>query len=80
MYIVQIAWLYIILMISLTENSVIAGVLTFAFFGLGPSVLLWWMSGSRIRRQRRKAASSVAEQVADQANRADTQTHEDNLH
>ena len=62
MYIVAIAWLYVALMMALTEASLVAGVLTFVFYGLLPCALLLWLVGTPQRRRLRQ----VAEQQLDQ--------------
>ncbi|MBS1190234.1 MAG: hypothetical protein H6R10_2026 [Rhodocyclaceae bacterium] len=56
MYIVAIAWLYVVLLMALTETSIIAGVATLAFYGLLPVAILMWLGGSRARRRKRAAA------------------------
>lgn len=53
MYIVAIAWLYVAVLMSVTENSVTAGVLTLVFYGLLPLGLLLWLVGTPARRRRR---------------------------
>ncbi|CAJ0804254.1 hypothetical protein LMG19083_04028 [Ralstonia psammae] len=55
MYIVAIAWLYVVLMMSLTEQSWIAGIGTFVFYGVAPLSLFLWIVGTPARRRRRKA-------------------------
>jgi membrane protein implicated in regulation of membrane protease activity len=54
MYIVAIAWIYVTLLMALTETNVTAGILTFALYGLLPLALLLWLFGSPIRRRRRR--------------------------
>ena len=55
MYIVAVAWLYVTLLMAVAERSVVAGVLTFVFYGLAPLLLLLWLFGiprrARDRRQ-----------------------------
>lgn len=53
MYIVAIGWLWVVLMMSLTETSVTAGILTFFFYGLAPLALFLWLAGTPARRRRR---------------------------
>ncbi len=53
MYIVAIGWLYVVLMMALTETSVTAGILTFLFYGLVPLALFLWLAGTPARRRRR---------------------------
>ncbi len=53
MYIIAIAWLYVVTLMAATEKSVVAGLLTFIFYGLLPCALLLWLLGTR-HRQRHK--------------------------
>jgi hypothetical protein len=71
MYIVAIAWLYVTLMMALTEHSLVAGILTFVFYGLLPCALLLWLIGTPQRR--RNKLRVMAEQQLDQPDRTDTQ-------
>jgi vacuolar-type H+-ATPase subunit I/STV1 len=72
MYIVAIAWLYVTLMMALTEPTVVAGILTFVFYGLLPCALLLWLIGTPQRR--RNKLRVMAEQQLDQPDRSDTQS------
>jgi biotin transporter BioY len=72
MYIVAIAWLYVTLMMALTEPSLTAGVLTFLFFGLLPCALLLWIVGTPQRRRNKSA--QVAEQELGQPDGSDSQS------
>ncbi|HSI22940.1 MAG TPA: hypothetical protein VK959_07960 [Methylophilaceae bacterium] len=72
MYIVAIAWLYVTLMMALTETSIVAGLLTFLFYGLLPCALLIWIIGTPQRRRNRLRV--MAEQELDQPDRPDTKT------
>ena len=58
MYIVAIGWLWVVLMMSLTETSVTAGILTFFFYGLAPLALFLWLAGTPARRRRRSVKMS----------------------
>jgi hypothetical protein len=71
MYIVAIGWLYVAVLLAVTERSVVAGIITFIFYGLLPAGLLLWFSGSRVRRERRKHQESMANQFPDDDNRSD---------
>jgi hypothetical protein len=56
MYIVALAWIYVVLMMAITEHSVIAGIMTFVFYGVTPlSIILYLMSASKRKRQRYRA-------------------------
>ena len=72
MYIVAIAWLYVTLMMALTEPTLVAGILTFMFYGLLPCALLLWLIGTPQRR--RNKLRVMAEQQLDQPDRPDTQS------
>jgi hypothetical protein len=55
MYIVAIGWLYVVLMMAITEHTVVAGVATFVFYGLFPVAILLYIMGTPGRLRRRKA-------------------------
>lgn len=74
MYIVAIAWLYVALMMAITEPSIVAGILTFLFYGLLPCALLVWLIGTPQRR-RNKLRDSV-QQLAGEPDRGHTQHDE----
>jgi len=87
MYIVVIAWMYVVLMMSITESSLVAGVMTFVFFGLVPCALWLWLFGGVARigaRSRQKLAAaksldSVPNQQVHQPDRTDANTNERKL-
>jgi hypothetical protein len=54
MYIVAIAWIYVTLLMAVTEANVTAGILTFLLYGVMPLALLLWLFGSPIRRRRKR--------------------------
>ena len=56
MYIVAIAWTFVVLMMAITETSVVAGLLTFFWYGVAPMALFLWLVGTPQRRRSRKAA------------------------
>jgi hypothetical protein len=60
MYIIAIGWLYVTLLVAINEASVIAGIISFLFYGLLPCGLLLWISGSKVRRQRRAYREHLA--------------------
>ncbi|WP_296223400.1 hypothetical protein [Ralstonia sp. UBA689] len=63
MYIVAIAWLYVVLMMSLTEQSWIAGIGTFILYGVAPLSLFLWLVGSPARKRRRQAREAAQTQA-----------------
>jgi hypothetical protein len=60
MHIVAIGWMYVVLMMSLTEKSFVAGIMTFVFYGVVPVGIIWYLSGSGRRRFRARAAQRAA--------------------
>jgi hypothetical protein len=68
-HIVAIGWLWVTLMMAITEKSVVAGVMTFVFYGLLPcGVLVYLISKASGRRraardetEARMAAQSAAQ-------------------
>jgi hypothetical protein len=69
MYIVAIGWFYVVLLMALAENSVVAGFMTFLWYGLIPLALLLWLVGI----PRRKRSGVPAEKHAGEPDRGDTQ-------
>jgi hypothetical protein len=73
MYIVAIAWIYITLLMALTEANVTAGVLTFVFYGLLPCALFIWIVGTPQRRRNKKLNDASIQQELDQPDRSNTE-------
>lgn len=71
MYIVAIAWLYVTLMMAITEPSFIGGLLTFTFYGLLPCALFLWLFGTPQRHRNRSA--EIPEQNTGEPDRTDSQ-------
>jgi len=61
-YIIAIAWLYVILMMAATDASVVAGVMDFLLYGLLPVGIVYYLAGSRRRRARRRTKASETRQ------------------
>jgi hypothetical protein len=73
MYIVAIGWLYVALMMAITETNVVAGVATFLLYGLGPVAIVMYIMSTPGRRRRRKAreAEEAAAAKAGQSDAGD---------
>jgi uncharacterized transporter YbjL len=69
MHMVAIGWLFVALMMAVTETSVVAGILSFLFYGLLPLALFWWVIGAPARRAR----SMRMRKAADQPDRPDAE-------
>jgi membrane protein implicated in regulation of membrane protease activity len=74
MYIIAIAWIYVTLLMALTETNVTAGILTFALYGVLPLALLLWLFGSPIRRRRLHGDAERLDQAVGKGDQADTDT------
>ena len=80
MYIIAIAWIYVVTLMAATEKTVAAGLLTFVFYGLLPCALLLWILGVNHRRFKKHQKSlhqesSLEEKVSNQDS-ADTDRDE----
>jgi small-conductance mechanosensitive channel len=66
MYIVAIAWIYVVLLMSLTEHSVTAGMMTFLFYCVVPLAIILYLIGTPRRKRARQMAenSSNGEDVS----------------
>ena len=75
MYIVAIAWAYVILMMAVTADSLASGLATAFFLGVLPLAAFVFVADSGRRRRRREAAASVAvaDERAEQRDAADPQ-------
>ncbi|RYX93298.1 MAG: hypothetical protein EOO28_18890 [Comamonadaceae bacterium] len=74
MYLVVIAWIYVVLMMAVAEatssqGSVLGAIVTFLLYGVGPVALVVYLMGSPFRRKQIKAreAAEFAAQRASQA-------------
>lgn len=74
MYIVAIAWLYVVILMAATEKSLAAGLLTFIFYGLFPCALLLWILG--VKHRRYQQSKKLLNKHMHEADRADTQHDE----
>lgn len=75
MYIVAIAWGYVVLMMSITETSFVAGVMTFLLYGILPLTIILYIMGTpqrkRNRNRHRLAATEQARAAVIDATPAD---------
>lgn len=61
MYVIAIAWLYVTLLMAATETSLVAGLLSFAFYGAAPLALFLWLFGTPQRRRNKAKRADAAE-------------------
>lgn len=75
MWIVAIAWIYVVGLMAVTEPSIVAGVMTFVGYCVIPLSILFYLTGGKRRRAKREAAerdnSSGDTASARKENRAD---------
>lgn len=77
MYIIAIAWSYVALMMAISEETIVGGVLTFVFYGLAPLALFLWIFGTPARRRARHASEAKAlDQPLDAVDRSDSKPDE----
>jgi hypothetical protein len=74
MYVIAIGWIYVTLLMAVTETNVTAGILTFALYGLMPLSLLLWIFGTPGRRRRLRRDAEALDHVVGEGDRADPGT------
>ncbi|MDB5964519.1 MAG: hypothetical protein JWQ72_1019 [Polaromonas sp.] len=75
MYLVVIAWLYVVLMMSIAEatnttGTLLGAIVTFFLYGVGPAALVAYLMGAPARRKaikKREAAERAAASLQDVA-------------
>lgn len=67
LYLIAIAWIYVVLLMSLAESSIIAGIMTFIFYCVIPlSLVLYILSSPARKRQIKKTELERLEQQKNQ--------------
>ncbi len=61
--IIVIAWLYVTILVAANEPTVVAGIVSFLFYGALPCGLLLYFAGSKVRRQRRRFQEMMAKKA-----------------
>lgn len=76
MHIAAVGWIYVTLMMAITEETVVAGIMTFFLYGVLPTLLILYVSGSGQRRRRRERerlqAMQDKQQTAEQNDNPDS--------
>jgi ABC-type transport system involved in cytochrome bd biosynthesis fused ATPase/permease subunit len=67
MYIVVIAWLYVVVLMAVLEKSWVVSLVTIVLYGFLPLFILIYLNRAAIRRRRR--TSNLANQEVREANR-----------
>jgi len=62
MHIVALAWIYVVLMMAITERTVVAAIMTFLLYGVLPLTIILYLGGATRRRRRAWQARQLAAQ------------------
>ena len=54
MHIAAVGWIYVVLMMSIVEESLVAGIMTFFLYGVLPVTIILYLGGTGKRRRRRE--------------------------
>lgn len=54
MHIAAVGWIYVVLMMSIVEESFVAGIMTFFLYGVLPVTIIVYIGGTGKRRRRRE--------------------------
>ena len=73
MYVIAIAWVYVILLVAISDTTIVGGVLTFLFAGVLPLGLFLWLAGTPARRRRRERTADNGSRRQDGANSNENQ-------
>jgi hypothetical protein len=64
MWIVALGWVYVVVLMSATEPTVFAGIMTFFGYCVLPLSLVFYLTGGKRRRARQANAAAPASQEA----------------
>jgi Na+-transporting methylmalonyl-CoA/oxaloacetate decarboxylase gamma subunit len=69
MHIVAVAWMFVVVLMALTEatssqGSLLGALVTFVLYGLLPLAIVLYLMGTPVRRRARKAAEAQADAAA----------------
>jgi hypothetical protein len=65
MWIVAVAWIYVVLLMAFTEPSVVAGIMTFLLYCVLPLGILFYLTGSKSRKRKRDAQAKQPKNPTD---------------
>jgi len=68
MYIIAIAWLYVVFMMAITEQSAVAGIMTFFCYGVFPLTIVLYLMGTPQRKRNRQLQELKKKSTAAPAN------------
>ncbi|MBC3830487.1 hypothetical protein H8K33_03105 [Undibacterium amnicola] len=80
LYLIAIAWIYVVLLMSLAESSLIAGIMTFIFYCIIPlGLVLYILSSPARKRQIRAKELALREQQKQEEPQKTTSQSKSNL-
>lgn len=59
MHIIFMAWIYVVLMMSLTESSITAGIITFLAYCVLPLAIIHYITNSKQRKLKREKSKKL---------------------
>ena len=71
LHIVAIGWLWVAFMMAITERSIVAGAMTFVFYGLVPCAILIYLLATPARRRRASESAERATATKDESRPTD---------
>ena len=71
MHIAAVGWIYVVLMMSVVEESFVAGIMTFFLYGVLPVTIILYITGTGGRRRRREQERLQEMQKRQQADEND---------
>ena len=76
MYIIAIAWVYVVLLMAITEPTIVAGIMTFVFYCVFPLTILLYLMGTPQRKRERAENSAALQQTQSNTGSEVQQTEE----
>lgn len=71
-HIAAVGWIYVTLMMAITEETVVAGIMTFFLYGVLPTLIIVYVAGSPQRRRRNEEARLRMMQERQSGNMSDS--------
>nr|MBL8455576.1 hypothetical protein [Zoogloeaceae bacterium] len=71
MYLIAIAWLYVVVIVSVSDTTVLGGLVTFIFWGLCPLALFLWLFGTPARRRNKARREAEADAASNDSSETD---------
>ena len=74
MYIIAIAWIYVVLMMAITETSLTASIMTFLFYCVLPLALFFYLFSAPKRNRQRKEEEKLTSSALSPNNQTQEKT------